>query len=1465
MAQEDLLNEEETWPLKQDSAFDHPGRTSLDSVSSVSTTSVILEGLNDLPPNRSTKRSQRRGSYSVEGIPDGKLEEYDVEDGVHPVSNKAGDKKVRRILWMLGGFFVSAWVLAFVVFLSSHAYRHSSSRPHDPAATVARGSGKKITLDQVLSGQWHAKSHSISWVAGANGEDGLLLERASDAETNYLVVEDVRSRNNSPGSTDSKTLMKKGSFQVGDAWVFTNEVWPSPDLKSVLVMSEREHNWRHSYTGKYWIFDVASQTGQALDPSDPHARIQLASWSPQSDAVVFTRDNNMFLRELPSSKVTQITKDGGRELFYGVPDWVYEEEVFSANSATWWAKDGKYLAFLRTNESAVPEYPIQYFVSRPSGKKPALGEENYPEVRKIKYPKAGASNPTVDLQFYDVEKAEVFSVNINGDFPSPDRLITEVVWAGSSGKVLIRETNRESDILAVVLIDVKSRTGKVVRTVDVNAIDGGWFEVSQETRYIPADPANNRPHDGYIDTVIHDNYDHLGYFTPLDNPNATLLTSGAWEVVNAPAAVDLDHNIVYFIGTKEGPIQRHVYSVKLDGSDLRPMTDTTHEGYHDVSFSKGSGYALLSYQGPKIPWQKVISTPSNINSYENSIEENKDLARMAAQHEMPIEIYQTVTIDGYELQVVERRPPHFNPNKEYPVLFFLYGGPGSQQVDKKFKVDFQSYIASNLGYIVVTVDGRGTGFIGRKARCIIRGNIGHYEARDQIETAKIWAQKKYVDENRMAIWGWSYGGFMTLKTLEQDGGRTFQYGMAVAPVTDWKFYDSIYTERYMHTPQHNPQGFESTSISNMTALGDTVRFLIMHGVADDNVHMQNSLTLLDKLDLAGVENYDVHVFPDSDHGIYFHNANKMVYDRLNNWLINAFNGEWLRTEAPVPYVDQLIGSTNGGNVFAGATLPYGMAKAVADVNGDNTGGFATDGSNITGFSQLHDSGTGGDASLGNFALFPYAGCLNDTIDGCTYPKLARAIPYINESVVASPGYFNITLSSQIAVDMTVSNHTSLYRFKFPSTPIDGSPLSPLILMDLTDLSDSRYNGTINVDNSTGRMTGNATYEPSFGSGTYNAYFCVDFQGAAIRDSGIWVNSRASNEPETLFITRGINGYPLPGGAFTRFEAPEANNTILARVGISFISSEKACSNAETEIPSWDFEGTKSVAEDAWRIKLSPISVTPGSGVSVDIQKIFWSSIYRTMINPQDYTGENPLWDSDEPYFDSFYCLWDSFRSQLPFLTILDPDTLSRIIRALINIYEHEGYLPDCRMSLCKGYTQGGSNADNVIVDAYVKNVTGPIDWATAYQAIVHDAEDEPLDWSNEGRGGLTSWKALNYIPAEDFDYLGFGTMTRSISRTLEYAYNDFCISQMADGMGHVADREKYQDRSENWKNLWKADQTSYVNGSDSGFTGFPQPRYLNQTFGYQDPALCSNLVDGVCSLQNSAHETFESSIWEYSL
>ena len=368
------------------------------------------------------------------------------------------------------------------------------------------------------------------------------------------------------------------------------------------------------------------------------------------------------------------------------------------------------------------------------------------------------------------------------------------------------------------------------------------------------------------------------------------------------------------------------------------------------------------------------------------------------------------------------------------------------------------------------------------------------------------------------------------------------------------------------------------------------------------------------------------------------------------------------------YVDPLIGSDNGGNVFAGATRPFSFAKAVADVSpyGQNTAGFSTDNSPITGFSSTHDMGTGGNPSLGNFPLFPEL-CPGDDINDCVYRKLDRMVTYDNTSLVAKPGFFAVNLTNGIAAEMAVGERAALYRFTFPNTAVSddsrysndsmGSPatdndgnVAPLLLLDLTDLWDSRQNASISIDPSTGRMTGNATFLPSFGAGSYTMYFCADFSSSeTMRDHGVHVNSRAGTEPKELFVTRGFNLFYIQAGGWIRFEPDSASDETVvdARLGISYISADQACQNADNDIPNtdsrdssspiWDMDMLITKTQMEWREKLSPISFTPGDGVPEDLLISFYSAMYRTMVNPQNYTGENPLWQSDEPAYSSYYC------------------------------------------------------------------------------------------------------------------------------------------------------------------------------------------------------------------------------------
>lgn len=322
-----------------------------------------------------------------------------------------------------------------------------------------------------------------------------------------------------------------------------------------------------------------------------------------------------------------------------------------------------------------------------------------------------------------------------------------------------------------------------------------------------------------------------------------------------------------------------------------------------------------------------------------------------------------------------------------------------------------------------------------------------------------------------------------------------------------------------------------------------------------------------------------------------------------------------------------------------------MVKAVADTRSpaENAAGYVTDDNDIIGFSHLHDSGTGGSASLGNFPLFVHPGCPKDNYTKCDYPVMIRGSSRVPGSAFASPGYFSINLTNSVRAEMTVAEHTALYRFSFPGTDYVNItanqdvtvevPYSPLILVDLIDLMNSRSGGGVQVYPENGRIIGDGSFSPSFGQGRYTAYFCADFRGAKIRNTGTFISTKADNE--TKFLDKVGTGYPIPSGsvgAWIQFEKPESNS-VLARVGVSFISVDQACENAENEIPDFSFKDVEQRARQIWREKLSAIDVD-STGVSEELQTTFWSGIYRSLLSPQNYTGENQLWKSNEPYFDS---------------------------------------------------------------------------------------------------------------------------------------------------------------------------------------------------------------------------------------
>ncbi|KAI0672074.1 glycoside hydrolase family 92 protein [Trametes maxima] len=547
---------------------------------------------------------------------------------------------------------------------------------------------------------------------------------------------------------------------------------------------------------------------------------------------------------------------------------------------------------------------------------------------------------------------------------------------------------------------------------------------------------------------------------------------------------------------------------------------------------------------------------------------------------------------------------------------------------------------------------------------------------------------------------------------------------------------------------------------------------------------------------------------------------------------------------PASRVNLFIGTTSSGHAFPGVTLPHGMVKVGMDTDSpDNHAGYDSNPSFfVTGFSQLHDDGTGGSVPLSLFKIWPFASCgSNNRFETCptdinSRKVLRKTLMDGSPDDAAEPGYFASNLSTNIRVELTATRRAALHRYTFPE-----NTTIPRLVVDITnDGQQSNSNPVVHIDSNTGRVTGGAMFAASFGPGTYRAYTCVDFKGDGFEltkptEFGTYLGSTPIRG-----LVDGIQeytGYRSELGALLSF-APNGNGptSIIARVGVSFISTAQACNNAISEIPSFDFDGTRSAARTTWNELLGRIQVET-NGVDDDTIELFYSSLYRTHISPADYTGENPLWDSDEPYYDSFYCNWDTFRTLYPLMSLHDPENFARIVRGMINIQQHEGWLPECRGATAQQWMQGGSDGDPILGEFFVKFASRAAELNVSaealYAALVKDVEEQSPNWNLMGRQA-NAWKIFGYIP-QDLIESG-GTNTKQVSRALEYAFGDFAVSQVAKVLNKAADGKKYGKRAGNFVNVWNPNVT--IPGNDA-VVGMVQPRFTNGSFGFTDPSHCS--------------------------
>ncbi|KAH9934470.1 glycoside hydrolase family 92 protein [Epithele typhae] len=583
-----------------------------------------------------------------------------------------------------------------------------------------------------------------------------------------------------------------------------------------------------------------------------------------------------------------------------------------------------------------------------------------------------------------------------------------------------------------------------------------------------------------------------------------------------------------------------------------------------------------------------------------------------------------------------------------------------------------------------------------------------------------------------------------------------------------------------------------------------------------------------------------------------------------------------RVDTPIPdpasRVNLFIGTTSSGHAFPGVTLPHGMVKVGMDTDSpDNLAGYDSNpGFNAVGFSQLHDDGTGGSVPLSLFKIWPFASCGDsNTFTSCptdlnSRKVLRKTLSDGSPDDTAEPGYFASNLSTNIRVELTATRRTALHRYTFPS-----NATIPRLVVDATnDGQQSSSHPIVHIDSSTGRVTVGATFAASFGPGTYRAYACMDFKGdgftlGAPSEFGTYLG----NSP-ILGLNDGLQeytGYRSELGALLGFaQNGDGTTTIFVRAGVSFISTDQACANAEAEIPDFDFDGTRTATRAAWNDLLGRIQVGTDN-VDDDTIELFYSSLYRTHISPADYTGENPLWYSDEPYYDSFYCNWDTFRTLFPLMSLHDPENFARIVRGMINIQQHEGWLPECRGATAQHWIQGGSNGDPILGEFFVKyayqaaalNVSAD----ALYAALLADAEDQPPDWNLQGRQANV-WKSTGYIPADLLE--AGGANTKQVSRALEYAFGDFAVAQVAKLLNKTDDATKYAGRAANFVNHWNPNTTV---PDQEQIVGMMQPRFQNGSFGFTDPRHCSvNDPTGAnCFLFNTNFDGFyESSPVVYS-
>jgi dipeptidyl-peptidase-4 len=630
----------------------------------------------------------------------------------------------------------------------------------------------------------------------------------------------------------------------------------SADESMVLLMTDRESIYRRSFTAVYFVYNFVTKELERLSTG----RQQVATFSPDGERIAFVRKNNLFVKSLRFKTERQVTSDGEfNKIINGVPDWVYEEE-FEFNRAYEWSPDSKQVSYIKFDEEQVPTMVIPMY----KGLNPIHPENSiYPGEYRFKYPKAGEKNSIVSVWVYDIKAGQ----NIKMDTGTETNIyIPKIRWTYSGKNLGILKMNRLQNRLE--LLFANSYTG-----------DTRLIYTEKNKRYIETDFLDNfqfLPDDkSFVLLSEQDGFKHL-YLYDNSGVKVRQLTTGKFDVIKY-YGFDPVSKMVYYQAAAVSPMQREVYGVSIDLK--KKILLSAQKGFNDADFSTGFKYFINKYSNVTAP---LVVTLHEISGKQiRVLEDNKELKSSIAEKKIPQkEFFTFKTKEGIELNGWMIKPLNFSQNTKYPVVMTQYSGPNSQEVLDQFKIGWENYLASN-GYLAVCVDPRGTGARGEDFRKCTYGQLGKYESDDQIEAAKYLASLSYVDGKNIAIWGWSYGGFMSALCLTK-GGDVFKAGISVAPVTNQRFYDSVYSERYMGLPSQNPEGYDENSPITL-AKGIKGKLLLVHGTADDNVHYQNTLEFAEAMVQAGVQ-FQMMSYVNRNHGIRGGNTTMHLYTMFDHFL-----------------------------------------------------------------------------------------------------------------------------------------------------------------------------------------------------------------------------------------------------------------------------------------------------------------------------------------------------------------------------------------------------------------------------------------------------------------------------------------------------------------------------------------------------------------------------------------------------